>query len=160
VVTEDPLYIRGDFNANSKRGAAVIADAVNLLSNSWNDSKTAGSLPAASRTTYNLAMVTGDVPTPDGGGPYSGGFENLPRFHENWSGVQAVILGSFLKLFRSEIARARWKSGGDSYSPPTRSWSFDPDLQNPGKMPPFTPNAIYFRRVLWDDKLPSPLLKS
>ena len=64
VVTENPLFIRGDFNTVDKKGVAVMADAVNLLSNGWNDSKSPGSLPNASDTDYNVAMITGNVPTP------------------------------------------------------------------------------------------------
>ena len=55
-----------------------------------------GNLPGAVETSYNIAFVTGNVPTPEGGGTYSGGFENLPRFHENWSGKKAKIRGSFI----------------------------------------------------------------
>ena len=108
----------------------------------------------AAETTYNLAMITGNVRTPDGGGAYSGGFENLPRFHEDWRGVKASIRGSFVNMFESEIARSAWGMSG-VYSPPIRDWRYDPDLRDMNNMPPFTPNAISFRRVLWDDKLPS-----
>jgi hypothetical protein len=156
VVSEDPVYVRGDFNTVNKKGAAVIADAVNLLSNAWNDTKTAGSLPAASNTTYNLAFVTGNVPTPDGGGPYSGGFENLPRFHENWTNRRATIRGSFINMYESEIAKGQWRYGGDVYTAPIRDWAFDPDLVSPGGLPPFTPNLVHFVRVLWDDRLELP----
>lgn len=84
VVSEDPVYVHGDFNTVNKKGDAVMADAVNLASNAWDDPKTASStLPSASNTSFNLTIVTGKVATPGGGGSYSGGFENLPRFHEN-----------------------------------------------------------------------------
>ncbi|MFN0058232.1 MAG: hypothetical protein ACKVX7_07215 [Planctomycetota bacterium] len=157
VVSEDPVYVHGNFNTVNKKGAAVIADAVNLLSQNWNDTKTATSgLPSAAPTTYNLAMVTGIVPTPDGGGSYSGGFENLPRFHENWSGVSSTINGAFINLFDSEIGRAPWMYGGRAYTAPIRNWAFDPMLQDIDNMPPFTPNAVYFRRVVWDDAVPLP----
>ena len=49
--------------------AQVISDAVNLLSNGWTDS--GGTMQDADETTYNLAFITGNVPTPDGGGTYS-----------------------------------------------------------------------------------------
>lgn len=156
VVTEDPLFIKGDFNTVNKKGAAVMADAVNLLSNAWNDTKVAGSLPNAASTTYNVAMVTGNVPTPDGGGAYSGGFENLPRFHESWSGRTCSIRGSFIKIYDSEIATAPWAYGGQVYTAPIRDWQYDPDLNDLGNLPPFTPNAVYFRRVLWSDFVPVP----
>ncbi len=154
LVSENPVYVKGDFNTVNKKGASVIADAVNLLSNAWNDSKSAGSLPVASDTTYNLAMVTGNVRTPDGGGAYSGGFENLPRFHENWSGRTATIRGSFVNLYESSMATAPWRYGGDVYTAPARDWRFDQDLLDPGLLPPFTPSAVYVRRVLWDDNKP------
>ena len=158
VVSEDPVYVRGDFNTINKKGAAVISDAVNLLSNSWNDTKTPGSLPVASQTTYNLAFITGNVPTPDGGGNYSGGFENLPRFHENWTNKKAIIRGSFVNMYESEIAKKPWFYGGDVYQAPIRDWAFDPALTN-GGLPPFTPNIVYFLRVLWDDRLGLPFVE-
>lgn len=155
LVSEDPVYVKGDFNTVNKKGVAVISDAVNLLSNAWNDTKTSsGGCPAASNTTYNLAFITGNVPTPDGGGNYSGGFENLPRFHENWSGKTAKILGSFIKIYESEIARGLWRYGGNVYTAPKRDWSYDTALNDLANLPPFTPNAVYFQRVLWDDGSP------
>lgn len=157
MVSPDPVFMKGDFNTVNKKGAAVMCDAINLLSNGWNDGKTAGSLPNATATTYNMAIVTGNVPTPDGGGNYSGGFENLPRFHENWSNVKATIRGAFINIFESEIGKKPWIYGGDKYQAPLRDWQYDPALQNPSNLPPFTPNAVYFQRVLWDDRLPGRL---
>jgi hypothetical protein len=156
LVSQDPVYVQGDFNTINKKGAAVISDAVSLLSNAWNDTKTAGSLPVASNTTYNVAVVTGGVQTPDGGGNYSGGFENLPRFHENWSGVTAKIRGSFINIYDSEIAKSPWRYGGDVYTAPTRDWQYDTALNDMANLPPFTPSAVYFQRVLWDDRIPMP----
>ncbi len=153
VVTEDPLFIHGDYNTINKKGSSVIADAVNLLSNAWDDSKTPGTLPGADNTKYNVAMVSGGVPTPDGGGSYSGGFENLPRFHERWSGREAKIRGAFINIYDSDFAVSPWRYGGDVYKAPIRNWEFDEDLQDINNLPPFTPNAVYFRRVLWDDNI-------
>jgi hypothetical protein len=77
VVTEGALYVQGDYNTVSKKGASVMADAVNLLSNSWTGSKNPGQLPYASDTTFNVAIVTGNHETAVG--HYNGGLENLPR---------------------------------------------------------------------------------
>ena len=156
VVSETSVYVQGDYNTVEKKGAAVMADAVNLLSNAWDDTKTRRSLPKAADTTYNLAFVTGNVQTPDGGGPYSGGFENLPRFHEKWSGRTATIRGSFINIYESEIAKAPWRYGGDVYKAPIRDWQYDTDLSSMENLPPFTPSTVYFQRVLWDDRLPAP----
>jgi len=153
VVSEDPVWVQGDFNTTDKKAVAVIADALNLLSNSWSDG--GGTMQPASETSYNLAFIAGNVPTPDGGGPYSGGFENLPRFHENWDGVRAIIRGSFANLFQSEIATAPWGTSG-VYTPPIRDWGFDPDLLD--RVPPFTPWAVNIEIVHWDDGLALPFV--
>lgn len=147
VVSENPVYIKGDYNTVNKKGAAVICDAVNLLSNSWNNSKTAGTLPTAGNTSYNLCFVAGNVPTPNGGGPYSGGFENYVRFHENWSGRNCVIRGSFVSLAESQKARGLWVYGDDNYTAPNRDWDFDPDLNDPSNLPPQTPEVVAAARV-------------
>jgi hypothetical protein len=159
VVTEAPLYIEGDYNTVEKKGCAVIADAVNLLSNAWDNSRQGPAdpddlpppPPTASDTTYNLAMITGNVPTPDG---YSGGFENLPRFHEKWRDgggkVDCNINGAFACLYESQYAKESWGKK-NVYVPPQRNWFYDPDLLDPDNLPPGTPNAVYVRRVLWDD---------
>ena len=139
VVSETSVYVQGDYNTVDKKGAAVMADAVNLLSNAWNDTKTPGTLPTAADTTYNLAFVTGNVQTPDGGGPYSGGFENLPRFHEKWSGRTASIRGSFINIYESEIAQAPWRYGGvtGSTTPTSATWQ----TCHRSLQAPFTSNA-------------------
>lgn len=140
VATPDPLYIRGNYNTVNQQPAAVICDAFNLLSNTWNDSKTQGTLPAASDTTYNVAVVTGNVDT--AGSQYSGGFENLPRYHENWSGRRSTIKGSFVKPWFSQHATQPWVYGGDRYQAPIRDWSYDTAFNNIANLPPFTPMAV------------------
>ena len=60
-------------------------------------------------------------------------------------------------IFESEIANAKWVYGGDKYTAPTRDWRYDAALNDPANLPPFTPSAVYFQRVLWDDGLPNPL---
>ncbi|MEE8142876.1 MAG: hypothetical protein V3T77_07235, partial [Planctomycetota bacterium] len=151
VVTENPIYIQGDYNTVNKKSAAVISDAVNLLSNAWDNSKAPGSLTNAVDTQYNLAMVTGDVPTDDDGVNYSGGFENLPRFHEYWRNRSATIRGSFIKIFESEYAKGLFYHGGDVYTAPIRDWQYDPDI-----IPPFSPQVVSLRKVFWNDNLPLP----
>lgn len=140
VVSEDPLYIKGDYNINAKKGAAVIADAVNLLSNAWDNTKTAGHLPTASNTTYNAAMICGNQATQVGG--YNGGLENLPRFHEDWSGKNCSIMGSFVNTWYSQYATGTWGIGGDRYNPPNRIWGYDPAFNSVANLPPYTPMAV------------------
>ena len=163
-VSEDPIYVQGDFNTAHRtegdpqmRTAAVISDAVNLLSNNWIDERSPGDsssdIDKASETTYNMAMVTGNVRTPDGGGNYSGGLENLPRFHEKWSNVKANINGAFINLFQSRVATERWGKSG-VYNPPIRNWLFDPNLLNSSALRNVFPQAVSIDRLVWDEGQP------
>jgi len=160
VATNLPIYIQGDYNTKVNgvasatndpafhKPAAVIADAVNLLSNAWNNSKTATStLPTASATTYNTAMIAGNTDSVPGT-IYSGGLENLPRFHENWTGKNATIAGSFVNLWKSKIAKSPWVYGAPIYTAPNRLWDFDPNYKDYTKLPPFTPLAVQMHDVV------------
>ncbi len=146
VVTEGAAYIQGDYNTVNKKGASVIADAVNLLSNAWDGSKEIGDLPTASDTTFNTAIVTGNYATESG--KYNGGLENLPRFHEKWSGKKAVINGSFVCAWESEYATGLWKYGSDRYTAPKRKWYYDTFFNDPGNLPPFYPQVVETRDVV------------
>jgi len=139
-VTEGGVYLRGDYNLVDPVPAAVIADAVNLLSNAWDGSKGAGELPAASATTYRCAMALGSLPTL--GSSYNGGLENLPRFHEAWSGVTCRIIGSFVSPWQCERATGGWAYGGDRYTAPHRDWTYDVTYNDAERLPPFTPLAV------------------
>ena len=146
VASEGPVYIQGDYNTVNKKGAAVIGDAVNLLSNAWNDTKTRGTLPGATNTTYNVAMISGNQSS--GVGSYNGGLENLPRFHENWAGRTCTIRGSFVNTWQSQFATGAWVYGGDRYTAPTRNWAYETAFNSVANLPPFTPVAVMARDVV------------
>lgn len=146
AVTDGAVYVRGDYNTVNKKGAAVIGDAVNLLSNSWTGTKRPGQLPAASETTFNCAMVTGNSATV--GSTYNGGLENLPRFHENWTGRRCNIRGSFVNLYESQYATGAWVYGGDRYTAPARNWTYETDFNDVANLPPFTPMAVSVEDVV------------
>jgi hypothetical protein len=152
VASSNPVYIQGDYNTGvgtipsnsttnndptipqaagyTRQPSAVVADAVNILSNSWNDSNAQAGVSLGSRvatnTTINTAIVAGIVPTaPVGGdGSYSGGAENFPRFLEDWSSSRLTYYGSMVELYQSTQAIGKWGSA-NVYSPPTRQWYFD-----------------------------------
>ncbi len=147
VVSENSVYIHGDFNSVNKKGAAVIADAVNLLSKGWDDTKTAASgLPPATDTTYNVAVITGNQDS--AAGTYNGGLENLPRFHENWSGKKCTITGSFVNTWLSKYATGGWLYGSNRYTAPNRIWNYDPTFNSVANLPPFTPMAVIANDVV------------
>lgn len=148
-VTNNPVYIQGDFNKHTSTDAsldtwkpcAVVSDAITMLSNSWNDSisnwkyttvNPSGQMPVSSNTEYNLVLVTGNVPTKTG--QYSGGLENFPRFLENWSGKTVNISGGFIQLFKSKFATGLWN--GNYYSAPTRNWQSETRFSDLNNLPP------------------------
>jgi len=148
VATLNPIYIKGDYNSAVGAPAAIFADAINVLSSSWNDSNSNGALSSrkATATAINAAFFSGIVPTTTG--QYSGGVENFPRFLEDWSGgVTLTYTGSMVIMFDSEIALGKWSKS--SYSPPVRNWSFDTQFLDSTKLPPGTPSVRTIRRTSW-----------
>jgi hypothetical protein len=124
-----------------RQPAAIIADAVNILSNKWVDTAS-GTMPVAAPTTINAGLISGNVQTL--GGNYSGGVENFPRFLENWNAKVFTYYGSMIQLYQSEQAIGRW---GPGYSPPDRSWYFDKNfITHP---PPGALHSINYRRSRW-----------
>ncbi len=135
--------------SGATRVASLVAgDAVNVLSNAWTDSggflaHSQGYAATGTPTTINTAIVAGNVPTTSSS--YSGGIENFPRFHEDWSGKNFTIYGSFGLLYDSAQAKGAWASA--SYSPPNRQWYFDSTLAD--KNPPGFPLAYAYDRGRW-----------
>ncbi len=172
ISTPDPVYIQGDYNVTDSSGsslgandtthtypAAVMGDAITILSDNWKDSNSSGALSArtASDTTVNAALLAGIVPTGvyNGSPEYSGGVENFTRFMENWSGKNLWYNGSMVVMFDSQIAKAPWTgTGGNLYNPPGRKWAFDLNFNNPNKLPPGTPLITHLERVNWAFQAP------
>lgn len=170
IASANPVYLHGDFNtgynppsntgdptkpegrllddggadkgAYKRQPCSIIADAVNLLSNAWTGPTGTGA--AASNTTYNTAIVSGIVPT--GGGYYSGGAENFPRFQENWSTKTMAYYGSMVQLYQSKQAIGTWGKNG-VYSPPVRRWYFDPNFKL--RTPPGTLTVYSYTKGRW-----------
>src|SRR6185436_10995830 len=96
----------GTTNTVQSKPAAVLADAVTILSTAWDDLNSAKVLGSrnAGDTTVNVAIQAGIVPT--GNGYYSGGVENFPRFLESWSGRTFTYNGSMVVMYPSKIATA------------------------------------------------------
>ncbi len=154
VASNNPMYTLGDYNTVNKKAAALYTDALTILSNSWDDSKSNWSLGSrvASNTTVNAAFMTGNTNSEDN--HYSGGLENLPRFLEKWDGRTFTYKGSMVDLWFSEQATGVW-SYGSYYTAPDRNWSFDMDFLNPANLPPGTPQVNAVLKVSWLQKIVS-----
>jgi len=151
VASDNPIYTLGDYNTVNKQPAAIMADALTILSNGWDDTRSTWSSDSrpASQTTVNASYMTGN--TESASGSYSGGFENLPRFLENWAGIEFKWRGSAVDLWYSRQSNADW--GMSYYQPPNRNWAFDPDLLDASKLPPGTPRVNVVMKMNWTQKI-------
>jgi len=149
VATDNPLYIKGDYNT-ANRPAAIAADAVIIQSGNWNDangneSQSSGHRNASDNDTVKAAIMGGNVPT--NGSNYSGGLENFPRFMENWGSSRTFnFSGSWACLWQSRKAIGRWNGQPDIYNPPARNWTYGID---PNNLPPGTPRVRNLQRIQW-----------
>jgi hypothetical protein len=173
VVSDNPCYIQGDYNTGSngtlqpdsnqpngdptrntvpgyqKQSCAVVADAVQILSNSWNDANSYKAVDQrkATPTTVNTAIVSGIVPTGEYGSNYSGGAENFPRFMEKWGkDTTFTYHGSMVELYKSQQNIGKW-GAGNVYDPPRRKWYFDRQFYT--DPPPGTLSIIRYKRSRW-----------
>ena len=162
IAVENPVYIQGDFNANSagngwndpEIATSVAGDAVTLLSDQWNDINSyndpydstgdAKDTRNGVTTWYRVAIVGGitvPFPNPSGTGQdfgTDGGVHNFLRYIESWSGT-LQYQGSIIELFTSRQANGTFKCCNTVYAPPTRGYNFDTNFLNPTLLPPRTP---------------------
>lgn len=166
VVSENPVYIQGDYNtgvdppsdhgtytdpdagAYTRKPAAVVGDAVTVLSAGWSDSSST-TLHAAGNTTINTAIVAGIVPS--SGGNYSGGAENFIRFLEDWSNKTFCYYGSMVELYNSKQSIGPWNGNGTVYkSPLTGKWYYDDaTFSNVSGPPGSLQIAAYLQQQRW-----------
>lgn len=185
IASENPVYVQGNFNAcglpttacaangfdavgAQHRSAAIIADAVTLLSRNWNDlnSFTSPHNPAgrvAATTWYRMGVIAGKsisfpFPNNNAGDPANygsdGGAHNFLRFIESWGAATIFnYRGSMVSLFTSRQANGTWKCCDNVYSPPGRTVVFEEEFLDPTLLPPRTPmfrdvNTLTFRQLL------------
>lgn len=161
VVTPDPLYVLGSYNASgvslnngtnvsNTLPAALMGDSITALSPNWHDNYTAStniSSRTATADTINAATFEGIVPT--AGSNYSGGLENFIRLLENWSSVNLTYNGSIVVMFPSQYATNAWPGTGTIYNAPVRKWAFDLNFMQQNGLPPLTPRITAICRTSW-----------
>jgi hypothetical protein len=184
VVSDQAIYVEGHYNVDAAatgiynaafpwQPAALMGDAINILSSNWsgdptawttrcrNDCQSRKSLnspqerPAAT-TFINAAFLGGAAITT--GSSYGGGFENYPRFHEKWSGATLRYRGSVVSLGESERNDGPWcgtggsmSSGCNIYDPPSRNWDYDLNFQVVANLPPLTPRVVSVEQILFTE---------
>ena len=173
VATQNPLYVWGNYNTTVNSNtyastvgstingasvpAALLSDAITILSPSWTDANSTSALALrnASSMTINAAIVTGNVPTTGTtSATFSGGVQNLTRFLESWTGDTLTLNTSIVVLFSSQMATNQFQLPGVYYNPPTRLWGFDVTYYSPNKQPPGVPCALVPIRFNWNKPPP------
>ena len=169
VASENPVYIQGNYNSDNTdpfwgnpppavvadinhSAAAVIADAVTVLSNNWSDENSMlnplnlGGRAPNTPTYYRLAIASGkniNFPQPAGTAQdfgTDGGVHNFLRYIESWGGSGGLFYrGSLVSLYYSQYATGIYKCCTLVYGPPPRHYYFDSAFLDPAKLPPGTP---------------------
>ena len=182
VASEEPVYVYGNYNSGTSdpffpssgvnaatphSAAAIIADAVTLLSNppsastvpaniGWTDVEsltfpgvvTGGNRPA-NTSYYRMAIAAGkSIPFPWPGWAQAsgkadfgtdGGMHNFLRYLEDRSGTTVNYAGSMISMYYSQYATGNFKCCSAVYGAPTRYYFFDTQFLNPANLPPGTP---------------------
>lgn len=152
LATNDPLYIKGNFNADgnidtgnpsnnrapdssAELMACIAADAITVLSDTWDNTKSSSNNRDDRQPEHQIEIsavfMTGIVSSA-AGLSYSGGLNNFPRFLEKWGPSDETAKpfcyrGSMLAFFESK--RATGKFSTDYYKPPARIWGWDKRLE-------------------------------
>jgi hypothetical protein len=163
VVSENPVYVMGDYNSQQKVPAAVMADAITVLSQGWAQSMGESDLGKrfdnlgnqskdkrkALPTTVNAAFALGpgNESTLANGG--NGQLENVIRFIEDWGNKKLNYSGSIIALWHSMQANSQWACC-DYYGPPNREWSYDPMFNS--TPPPGTPRGVIMMKGRWSQR--------
>ena len=182
VASEEPVYVWGDYNTGSAdpfwpsenttttphSAAAIIADAVTLLSNppttsnapviktGWTDLESfvnpslANNRPG-NTSYYRMAIAAGkSIPFPEPGWATAaglqdfgtdGGMHNFLRYIENRGANSATVnyAGSLISMYYSQYATGIFKCCNAVYGAPQRNYFFDTQFLNPANLPPGTP---------------------
>jgi hypothetical protein len=133
--------------------AAIVGDAVTILSNNWDDAKGFAypntlSKRVATDTQVRFAMIAGDPITgrSENEGMYgkqNGGLINFKRYLESWTSKRLNYSGSLINLYNAYNNNARHKPNYATYNPPDRDWTFEESFKDPYRLPPGTP-FVYF----------------
>lgn len=178
IASQNALYIQGDYNTDSRLRsgvydptalpsntsisgnpetmpnahipASIMADAVTLLSNNWNDGRSYNYEPTdrpASSTTVEASIVAGVSLAGSASDPYiQGGAHNIVRLMEDWSSSTLTLNGSLTELYVSKAFTGPW-AVYPNYNPGSRRVLYDATLRQ--KRPPGQPPISTFMRGEW-----------
>jgi hypothetical protein len=183
IATDQIAYIQGDYNnpggvqpttigndifagasgsvgANNfaqKQPAAVMADAVGVLSNNCVDPNgnpncfnvaNGTSLPVASNTSIHTAFLAGTR--------LEGGLNNYMRKMEDWRSAIIRYRGSFVCLSEPQKLDGIYRGDAGStasstnyYRLPNRDFGYDTSFNSVSGLPPLTPQVVYLKQKVF-----------
>ncbi|MCT0252389.1 MULTISPECIES: hypothetical protein [unclassified Synechocystis] len=150
-VSDQAVYVVGNYNTVNWQPASVLADSLNVLSglrinnNIQLNKGSTTTAPVAEDTTVNTAFLAGtDITNSTLTPGYNGGLENYPRFHENWGGRTLTYRGSFVSTGLPERVTGRWSD--QVYGAPNRDWRYDTRFNNAKNLPPLSPRFVFLKQ--------------
>ncbi|QHU99304.1 hypothetical protein BWK47_03600 [Synechocystis sp. CACIAM 05] len=150
-VSDQAVYVVGNYNTVNWQPASVLADSLNVLSrlrlnNDFQLNKASlTTAPVSEDTTVNTAFLAGtDITNSTLTPGYNGGLENYPRFHENWGGRTLTYRGSFVSTGLPERVTGRWSN--QVYGAPNRDWRYDTRFNNAKNLPPLSPRFVFLKQ--------------
>ncbi len=176
LVTDQKSVLWGDFNsiAASWIPAAVISDAHYVLANTWTDAKSETAISWTNRFTntttlvQNVAILSGTLPSCGGngvtcegslndwGGSYTGVFRFNETFYDGTSTGTTHYIQQPMSWKGSVVSLGAPKHvpslcGPFTYfSSPSYDYHFDTRFNDPEKLPPLTPRAVYNKQELFE----------
>lgn len=166
VVSDQAIYLQGDYNNTGRQPAAIMGDTITVLSNAcWDDTlgvkgpltnecgRSLMDQGTATETTINAAFLAKTAQSNQTTKKYSGGLNNMMRFHEYWSGIKFNYSGSLVSIGTpQEFSGSLIASGSTYYSPPIRNWSYDTRFNQFSQLPPLSPRVIYLQQQVFGRK--------
>jgi len=184
VASQNAVYVQGDYNTDARGSsqaynptslpsnasltgatemtsnahvpAAILADAVTVLSNSWSDTKaTSSSDPStkpASSTTVEASIVAGvslakSTSSTSADQYIQGGVQNIVRLAEDWTNQTLTLNGSLSELYSSAQFTGPW-AVYPNYLPGNRRVVYDSNLKT--SPPPGQPPISTYVRGEWN----------
>jgi len=165
-VSDQAMYLQGDYNTLNWQPASILTDSLNVLSNTCingdmaihklitrncntvPDGPDVGTIPDkkdSTNTTVNAAFLSGtDITNSTLTPGYNGGLENYPRFAENWGSATLTYKGSFVSTGTPLHVRGTWSA--QDYGIPARNWDYDTRFNSAQNLPPLAPRFVYLKQ--------------
>jgi hypothetical protein len=157
-----PVTLSPEENGRQKKPAAVLADAIGVLSNdcvglngemNCFNVTNGNALNTATSTTVNAAFLAGTT--------NQSGLNNYMRMIENWGGATGTSIfryrGSFVSLGTPQQLNGTYQYGCSDgiasatcyYNIPNRDFGYDTSFNSVSGLPPLTPQVVYLKQKVF-----------